>query len=327
MQVDRFPSWSRPAVMRRSLGTLVVLGWIAGVSHAAQPESAKPQVPSGAQFVTIPGDKDGGPPLPAFWFAASSQAGADVGAGPGKATAARPAVVLLHGCSGAFYRSGRLNARFLTMANRLVAQGYGVLVPDSFSPRGHQSICNIPLKERPIGMTERVRDAYLALDYLARRKDVQASNIGMIGFSHGAMTVLNSNDSKFPDVDPGALTSARYNGAVAFYPGCVDVVRRKPAFSARTPLLILIGEKDDWTFPEHCQRLANRAAQAGQPVSIVTYPSAYHAFDMAEPARLRTDVKRARNPDGVHVGGDPVARDDAYRRVDAFFRERFGAKP
>lgn len=170
---------------------------------------------------------------------------------------------------------------------------------------------------------ERVRDAYIALDYVAKRKDVQASNIGMVGFSHGAMAVLNSDDANFPDVDPARLTSARYNGAIAFYPGCAEVVRREPAFRARTPLLILVGEKDDWTFPEHCQRLAARAAKAGQPVSIVSYPGAYHAFDMTSPARLRTDVKRGRNPDGVHVGGDPVARDDAYRRVDAFFQERF----
>lgn len=209
------------------------------------------------------------------------------------------------------------------MAHRLTAQGYGVLVPDSFSSRGYESICSIPLKKRPIGMTERVRDAYVSLDYLAKREDVQASNIGMIGFSHGAMAVVNSDDANFPDVDPAALTSARYNGAVAFYPGCVEVVRREPAFSARTPLLILIGADDDWTFPDYCQRLVNRAAQAGQPVSIVTYPGAYHAFDMTQPPRLRTDVKRARNADGVHVGGNPAARDDAYRRVDAFFQERF----
>lgn len=313
MHVDRFLFWTRPVGMRRLLGTLMMVGLTTGAAQAAQSSATKPEVPSGAQFVTVPGDSDRGTSLPALWFPASAPASAS----------ASPAVVLFHGCSGAFFRSGALNTRFLAMAKRLTAQGYGVLIPDSFTPRGHDSICSIPLKKRPIGMTERVRDAYVALDYVAKRKDVQAANIGMIGFSHGAMTVLNSDDANFPAVDPATLTSARYNGAIAFYPGCAQVVRREPAFNARTPLLILIGEKDDWTFPEHCQRLAARAAKAGQPVSIVTYPGAYHAFDMTSPARLRTDVKRGRNPDGVHVGGDPVAREDAYQRVDAFFQQRF----
>jgi dienelactone hydrolase len=302
----------------------VVIMAVAMMSPAAFAADVQPAVraqagplPAGAERVIVPAL--GTAPsvaLPALWFPPPQ----DATRGPYQ----MPAIVLYHGCSGGFYPSGKLNARFANMAQRLTAQGYGVLIPDSFGPRGYRSICSIALSQRPIGMRERVRDAYAALHYLAARNDVDRDRIGMIGFSHGAMTVLNASDRNFSGGTPPGASQARYAGAVAFYPGCGTILRRTTEFVTQWPVLILIGEKDDWTFPQACQRLARQAAARGQPVSIVTYPGAYHGFDMTQPPTLRTDVKRSRNPEGVHVGGDPAARADAYRRVDAFFRDLIG---
>jgi dienelactone hydrolase len=295
----RLRGWAVPVALALGLG--------AAPAHAQVPEVVKvPSLDTGAGQTALL--------LDGYWYAAQS-------GGP----AAAPAVLMLHGCSGALTASGKPSQRFEAMAQHLTRQGYGVLLLDSFTARGARSICGTPLARRTIDMAHRVRDAHGAWRYLAQRPDVQARHIGLMGFSHGAMTVLNTVDRHFPDSPRlgAGMAAPTFAGAVAFYPGCVNVVRRKPAFSTEVPLLILMGEKDDWTFPDYCQTLTRKAREAGQPVSLVLYPDAYHGFDMTTPVRVRKDVIRGRNPEGVHVGGNAPARQDAYRQVDAFFKQVF----
>src|SRR5580700_11379168 len=47
-----------------------------------------------------------------------------------------PAVVMLHGCGGAYARNGSLNARHQTRGELLPNSGYIALMLDSFTPRG-----------------------------------------------------------------------------------------------------------------------------------------------------------------------------------------------
>jgi len=87
------------------------------------------------------------------------------------------------------------------------------------------------------------------------------------------------------------------------------------------PLLILIGDKDDWTPAEPCRTLADAARAAGQPVTIKVYPGVHHSFD--SPNRVRYVAARI-NPSaaggrGATTGGDPVAWADSIRQVLAFF--------
>jgi dienelactone hydrolase len=85
----------------------------------------------------------------------------------------------------------------------------------------------------------------------------------------------------------------------------------------RLPLLILIGEADDWTAAEPCRELAKAG---GSSVSIVVYPGAYHDFDSPN-GRLRERRGLAFTADksGVaHQGIDPKARADAITRVPGF---------
>ena len=44
------------------------------------------------------------------------------------------------------------------------------------------------------------------------------------------------------------------------------------------PLLLLAGEKDDWTPAAVCTALA--ISQTGAPITVKVYPGAYHAFDV-----------------------------------------------
>jgi len=238
--------------------------------------------------------------LPAHWFPASTAAPA-------------PAVVLLHGCGGMFDSRGRLGERYVEMAQRLNAMGIHALVTDSFTARGEKEICTQQPAARRITMRERRRDALGALQWLAAQPGVDAKRLGLLGWSNGGSTVLAATDLNQPEVRQAPVKPAL---AVAFYPGCEALKRRgyKPA----APLLMLLGEADDWTPAAPCKAVA---AQAGEAVQWAAYAGAGHGFDGSGPVRHRLDVPGGANPGkGVHVGGQPEARAAAAVRLQAFLR-------
>lgn len=75
------------------------------------------------------------------------------------------------------------------------------------------------------------------------------------------------------------------------------------------PLLILIGEKDDWTPALPCQKLAESSRTTVYPVAITVYPGAHHSFDSDRPVRyVAARVNRnAPGGRGATTGGDPGA--------------------
>jgi dienelactone hydrolase len=82
------------------------------------------------------------------------------------------------------------------------------------------------------------------------------------------------------------------------------------------PLLVLVGEADDWTPAVPCRDYAARAGR----VELVAYPGAHHGFDdPASRVRQRTGLGFTADGSGrAMVGTDPAARADAIRRVTAF---------
>jgi dienelactone hydrolase len=92
------------------------------------------------------------------------------------------------------------------------------------------------------------------------------------------------------------------------------------------PLLILIGEIDDWTPAEPCRKLTEAAEQAGYPVSVKIYPGAHHSFDSNNPVRYvegRINVNSATGR-GATTGGNAEAWADSIREVIAFFDRNLG---
>ena len=242
--------------------------------------------------------------LPAFWF-------------PVAGAAPAPALVLLHGCGGPYGRGGELGARSIEYARWLNGLGIHVLVTDSLTPRGERELCTQTMVARAVTQTQRRRDALGALQWLAARPAVDPARLGLIGWSHGGSTVLAATDLGRPDV---AAAAVRPSVAVAFYPGCATAL--KSGYRAVAPLLLLVGEADDWTPAAPCRELAARAE--GAPVSFEAFPGAYHGFDSTAPLRLRRDVPNGVRPgQGVHVGGDPEALAASRRRLQQFLREQW----
>src|SRR6266446_24207 len=228
-----------------------------------------------------------------------------------------PAVVVMHDCSGLGPRSSGAPGRW---AKELVARGYVVVMPDSFTPRGHgDGVCTTPVTQRrtDVSPAERSHDAYAALAYTRGLPGVDGRRVGIMGGSHGGTTTLTAVMAPDRDSDPlAAEKRAGFSAAVALYPRCVADVYRPLA-----PVLILIGDKDDWTPAEPCRKLAEASRRAGQPVTIKIYPGAHHSFDSARPeryvaARINPNVPGGR---GATTGGNPAAWADSIREVTAFF--------
>jgi dienelactone hydrolase len=231
-----------------------------------------------------------------------------------------PAIVIMHDCSGLGPASSGAPGRWAT---ELIQRGYVVILPDSFTTRGHaDGICTVPLSQRRADVTpqRRARDAYAALVYLRAQPFVDPKRVGIMGGSHGGSTTLATMIAPASDTAPLAPEKREgFAAAVALYPGCP--ARTSRAYQPVAPLLILIGEKDDWTPAEPCRKLAEAAREAGYPVAIKIYPGAHHSFDSSRPvryvaARVNPSVPGGR---GATTGGDAGAWADSIREVAAFF--------
>ena len=272
---------------------------LAIAAHPGEPKAV--QIPS-AGLSTSPA------PLRAFLFQPENEA------------TDRPAVVMLHGCGGAYGRNGQLNARHTMWGEFLAAQGYMALMLDSFTSRGVQQICTTRFADRILKEADRTGDAYAALAYLRQLPGVDPNRTAVLGWSHGAGVALDTITRR-PSV---AASGFGFGAAIALYPGCTSRNKKADRFHPYAPLLLLIGEADDWTPAEPCKALAASVAARGEPMYIVTYPDTYHDFDSPSltTKRLRTDVPNGVNPGaGVTTAPNPVAREDAKLRVKAFLAE------
>ena len=236
-------------------------------------------------------------------------------------------MVIAHDCSGLGPKSSHAPDRW---AGELVSRGYAVLIFDSFSPRGFpDGVCTNPSPKRnDVNPANRVADAYAALAHARTLPYVDGRRVGLMGGSHGGSTTLASMLAAEDDASPLAREKrAGFAAAVALYPACAPAARvwqnRTGVYRPINPLLILIGEKDDWTPAAPCQRLTDAARAAGQPVSIKIYPGAHHSFDSPYPVRYMATRINGNSPSGrgATTGGDPNAWSDAIRQVLAFFGE------
>lgn len=287
---------------RRALGLALLAGGLTACAAAAPEGTIATTAPNGAveHIPTVIARPDGPGPF--------------------------PAVVILHDCSGLGPGSSGAPGRW---SRELVARGYVVLMPDSFTTRGHPGgVCTDASRSRgEVGPARRVVDAYAALAHARSLPFVDGQRVGVMGGSHGGSTTLAVMAA--PESGGEPLARERRGGfaaAVALYPGCRAALGSwrgdgGGSYRALAPLLILIGEKDDWTPAAPCVELARSSRATEHPVDIVVYPGAHHSFDSDRPVRyVATRVNmNAPTGRGATTGGDPQAWADSIRRVTEFF--------
>jgi dienelactone hydrolase len=248
-----------------------------------------------------------------------------------------PAVVIMHDCSGLGSRSSGAPLRW---AQEFVPQGYVVLIPDSFTPRGFpDGVCTEPAsKTNIVNGTIRARDAYGSLAALRQMPYVDGKRIGIMGGSHGGMTTLAAMAAPVKETDP--LAGAKSNGfvaGIALYPNCGlwygewrtvrqnkdfgPVVSHSGVYKPIGPVLILTGEKDDWTPAEECRQMVEVSRKASLPLDIIIYPGAYHSFDSNNPVVYNPNRSAISSPTGkgATTGGNSAAWADAKKQVAVFF--------
>ena len=237
-----------------------------------------------------------------------------------------PAVVIMHDCSGLGPRSSGAPGRW---AKELVGRGYVVILPDSFTTRGRaDGVCTTSsTRGVDVSAERRARDAYAALGHLRTLAYVDGRRVGLMGGSHGGTTTLAAMRAPAGDFEPlVADKRAGFAAAVALYPRCLGrtgAARGDAAGVYRpvAPVLILIGDKDDWTPAADCRALADAAQRAGESVAIEVYPGAHHSFDSRNPVRYVPERINPSSPTGrgATTGGHADAWTRSIQDVTTFF--------
>ena len=225
-----------------------------------------------------------------------------------------PAVVLMHGCAGVSESNHEWSRWFRD-------QGYVALLVDSWGPRRVGASCSPSLPDVP--NTDRFDDAVGALRYLQAKPYVDPARIGVIGWSNGgvfALSLVNAPSLERARLRGVVVPELGFRASIAFYPGgCYSLVDELVI----RPLLVMIGDADDWTDPGPCVAMVEAMRRRGADARIVLYPRAYHYFDViGQPRTYLAEVANHNKPNeccGATVAFDPGAFADSRRRVAEFF--------
>lgn len=333
------------------LGLLAPLAVFAGAacSHESGDTGAEPRDVIGFEVrdLDIPGALHAqGLTVPARLFVPTLADGA----------APLPALLVLHGSGGLFAMPGEhdaatderpcsreLEPQFTRWGERLASLGYVVLMPASYDARGfcdyHKDRARIPddfddSGERLVG---RLYDADAASRLLCDLPEVDCERLGMLGFSHGASTVMlalhwqvqralasfgrdEGLTLELPVV-PLLPDSPAFQVGVAYYPGCglesVVGFSRDPGdapadmYFPSADLFIEHGSEDDLVedcsadFGEGRRQLQSaavaRADGLDDPFHVRVHAGARHGFDNA-------------GADGDDEGSDSTRREDLRAR-------------
>jgi dienelactone hydrolase len=189
-----------------------------------------------------------------------------------------PAVIVVHTLGG--YRDANENY----VAAELRKSGFATLTYDGFAARGTTGMAMSAL---PSYLPSGVADAYAARRLLANEPRIDAGRIAIIGFSFGAdVAHLAAFEPLRSALESGPV---RFAAHVAFYPaGSIGTIAGPGAYTG-SPVLMLLGEKDDNLPVAKIENYLAYARAAGYPAPIETviYPGAYHAWTVPDLVTLR----------------------------------------
>jgi dienelactone hydrolase len=205
-----------------------------------------------------------------------------------------PAVIYLSGCGGLSSQAEKDKEK--GVIEHFLAKGVAILIVDPFTARNEpDGVCaNLDEKRALEYFTRGGNDALAALSVLKAMPDIDPNRIFFHGYSFGAISALMAADTKNP-----ASHDAKLAGIIAYYPYCYDGV------DPSVPVLVMIGEKDDWTPAAKCQAVTGKA-----DFEVVVYPGDTHAFTM--------NFGKPVDYLGHHFDYDEKATLDGQLRADAF---------
>ncbi len=230
-----------------------------------------------------------------------------------------PAVVIVHGSAG-------IDSRNKFYADALNLAGIATLEIDLWAARGWLG----GVTGRLAGVPETLPDAYGALKFLAGLPHIDASRIGIMGFScGGVVTMLTATAPYTNQYTGGALKFAAH---APNYPVCW-AYNHVPGYEFNSftgaPVFIQAGQLDAYDLPTSCPDLvALLSAYDRTFISAVVYPGATHAWDRLQPAETVTDPYSHLGQGGqVEFVPNPAVAAVSRAATVRFFERVFGIQP
>jgi imidazolonepropionase-like amidohydrolase/dienelactone hydrolase len=220
-----------------------------------------------------------------------------------------PTVIAAPGCSGVSLNgpatdegrpgdeADRLFRRhYPRMAERLRTAGFGVVLVDYLTAENVANTCSGEISHERVG-----EYVAAALDLARTLPRVDASRLYVIGWSHGGAGVIAWLQTL------EMQTSRQVAGAVAVYPGCGS----RDIWVSDVPVMVVLGEADDITPPERCDRILARLPESAR-VEVRRYANARHGFDFTEGPEILPIGG------GMTVGRNAAAGEEAWAEILAF---------
>ncbi len=209
--------------------------------------------------------------------------------------------------------------------------GIASFVIDYYQPRGVTSETPYMMKVAAVTEFDVVADAFAALQLLGSHPAIDASRIGIIGFSYGGMASRFALDKRF--VDALAPASDGFALHVDVYGPCFQNLQSEQLSIA--PLLTLRGTEDRSNDLAACAQREAELAAAGVPVESHVYPGAGHGWETNQQRGLLEEAPyivgcelRYDAAGRAFLNGEPFARNapDADRLTRVATRLASGAQ-
>lgn len=191
-----------------------------------------------------------------------------------------PAVLMVHEWWG-------LNAEIREMADKLAAEGYVVLAPDTYRGRVATTVPGALVLRLSIPVERVNSDMQAAYAYLTALDNVDAARVGVMGFCYGGGV---------------ALRHATQNGQIAATVNLYgDTIGDPAAFGALSasgkPLLGIFASEDRQIPVSEVEAFKATLAKTTIPHEVIIYPGVDHAF--VNPATIKAGGEAAKAWDQI----------------------------
>jgi len=184
-----------------------------------------------------------------------------------------PAMVIMHGSGG--IKEGREDR----YAQLFAENGIAGLIIDYYEPRGVTDDTPYVMKTMITTEVDIMSDAYSALKILGTHPAIDASRIGVTGYSYGGMGTRYVLDDHLknimaPDIPPFVLH-------MDIYGPCHQTLGHSGTTGA--PYLAIHGDADNSVDPALCQEVYKEIEAGGSKVESHVIAGAGHAWENADP--------------------------------------------
>ena len=110
---------------------------------------------------------------------------------------------------------------------------------------------------------------------LQRHANISKENIFLLGLSDGGSAAVLSAKGGLED---------NFRAIASYYPDCGKLLAGV-GYVYKSPIIVFVGERDDWTPPAECIKSKSPGVVTGAEFEVISYPNAYHGFDQPRPMR------------------------------------------